>query len=223
MKQNLVFKILAVTIIYLLFRYMGGTLGMHLLYPITLLVTFLHEFGHGTAAVITGGSVQGLHIATDGSGLCTTLGGNTAAVLMGGYIGSAFFGNLLFYIGAKAPGIQRITIALLGGLMAFVGIFWFQDWLTTTILIVFAAVLYFLATRHNLPGIILMFFGIASIIYIIEDFNTGPRSDLEKYASIVGVLPADIWMYVWLFAVVLMSVYNLQLILNRNWLSRLKW
>ena len=46
MKDNLMMKTLAVAIVYFLLRFMGGSLGEKALYPITLLVTFLHEFGH---------------------------------------------------------------------------------------------------------------------------------------------------------------------------------
>ena len=219
MKDKTIFRIVAIVMIYLLLRYFGGTLGRTLLYPITLLVTFLHEFGHGVGAIITGGSVAGLQISRDGSGYCQTMGGNPAVVLMGGYIGSAILGNILFYIGAKMPNVHRITLAFLGGLMLFVGVFWFETWGTTAMLLGFALVLYFIARRANWPGEALMFFGLASVLYILQDFNVGPSSDLAEYAKTVGYFGADTWKYVWLGIVALISLYNIQLILNRKLLK----
>ncbi len=219
MKDKAIFRILLIVMIYLLLRYFGGTLGRTLLYPITLLVTFLHEFGHGTGAIITGGSVAGLQISTDGSGYCQTMGGKPSIILMGGYIGSAIFGNVLFYIGAKLPNIHRITLAVLGALMLFVGVFWYESWLTSAMLAAYAAILYFIARRANWPGEALMFFGLASVLYILQDFNVGPTSDLAEYAKTVGYFSSDIWKYVWLGIVALLSLYNLQLILNRKLLK----
>ena len=41
----------------------------YLVYPIRLFVTFIHESSHALIAVLTGGSVQSLTIASDGSGV----------------------------------------------------------------------------------------------------------------------------------------------------------
>lgn len=216
-------KTLAVAIIYFLLRFMGGTLGEKILYPITLLVTFLHEFGHAVGAALTGGSVKGIQINLNGSGVTTSLGGNHAVTLLGGYLGSAFFGNLLFYIGAKLDRYHRITLLFLGGMMVFTSVFLFESWITTAILVVYAALLYVIARHSEWPGWALMFFGMASTLYIIQDFNYGPSSDLMQFESVVGIFPATIWKYVWLIAVILMFAYNIRLILGRGALRKVTW
>ena len=223
MKDNLLMKTLAVGIVYFLLRFMGGTLGAKLLYPITLLVTFLHEFGHAVGAAITGGRVKGIQINLDGSGVTTSLGGNAAITLLGGYLGSALFGNILFYIGAKLTNYHRVTLIFLGGMMVFTSIFLFESWITTAILIPYAALLYFIARHAEWPGWALMFFGMASTLYIIQDFNYGPSSDLMQFENTVGIFPADIWKYIWLIAVVLMFIYNIRLILGRGALRNVTW
>ena len=216
-------KTLAVAFVYFLLRFMGGSFGQTILYPITLLVTFLHEFGHAFGAAITGGSVKGMVINPDGSGVTTTVGGSTAVTLMGGYIGSAIFGNLLFYIGAKLPNYHRVTLVFLGGLMVFAGIFWYESVVSTLILLVFGVLLYFIARHAEWPGWALMFFGIASIWYIIQDFNFGPSSDLNHFEAVVGFFPAALWKYIWLGMVVLMFLYNLRFIFNVNFLRKINW
>ena len=223
MKDSLVMKTLAIAIVYFLLRFMGGSFGQIILYPITLLVTFLHEFGHALGAGLTGGSIKGMTINTNGSGVTTTLGGNQAITLLGGYIGSAIFGNLLFYIGARLDKYHRITLVFLGGLMAFAGIFWYESWHTTLILLAYGVGLYFIARHAEWVSWALMFFGIASTLYIIQDFNFGPSSDLAQFESVVGIFPASIWQYIWLAAVVVMFIYNVRLILGRGTLKSLKW
>ncbi len=199
--------------IYLGLTYYGGTYGKMILYPIRMLVTFLHEFGHAFGALITGGRVANLEIRPDGSGVCWTAGGSRAIILMGGYIGSAIFGNLLFYIGSRANNtVAKTTTYILAAIMVFVGLVWFTSLFTTGMLLLFAAALFFIANKTNFDSDILLFFGLASILYIIQDFNVGPTSDLAQYAKIFVVVPAFVWMYLWLGVALLLFFYNIRLI-----------
>lgn len=224
MRDNILMKTIAVALLYFLLRFMGGSFGQIILYPITLLVTFLHEFGHAFGAAITGGSIKGMQINSDGSGLTTTMGGSAAVTLLGGYIGSAVFGNLLFYIGAKLPRFHRVTLVFLGGLMLFAGIFWYQSVVSTLILIVYGVLLYFIARHAEWVSWALMFFGLASILYIIQDFNFGPSSDLQQFERVVGIFNADIWKYIWLIFVVFLFISNLRLILlNKGFFKKITW
>ena len=213
MKSNLLLRILVMLGIYLGLTYYGGTYGKLILYPIRMLVTFLHEFGHAFGALITGGRVANLEIRPDGSGVCWTAGGSRAVILMGGYIGSAIFGNLLFYIGSRANNtVAKTTIYILAGIMVFVGLVWFTSLFTTGMLLLFALSLFLIANKTNFDSDILLFFGLASILYIIQDFNVGPTSDLAQYAKIFVVIPAFVWMYLWLGVALLLFFYNIRLI-----------
>ena len=203
--------------IYLGLTYYGGTYGKLILYPIRMLVTFLHEFGHAFGALITGGRVANLEIRPDGSGVCWTAGGSRAVILMGGYIGSAIFGNLLFYIGSRANNtVAKTTIYILASIMVFVGLVWFTSLFTTGMLLLFALSLFLIANKTNFDSDILLFFGLASILYIIQDFNVGPTSDLAQYAKIFVVIPAFVWMYLWLGVALLLFFYNIRLIFRNS-------
>jgi hypothetical protein len=68
-----------------------------------------------------------------------------------------------------------------------------------------------------------MFFGVASILYIIQDFNYGPSSDLAHFEQVVGFFPADIWKYIWLIVVVILFLYNLRFIFNTNIFKKITW
>ena len=217
MKNNgILIRMIVALAIYFGLAFFGGEIGAKILYPFRLLVTFLHELGHGLGAIITGGSVEGIHIGSDGSGYCKTAGGNRAIVLMGGYLGSAILGNLLFFIGAKAPRLAQSTIVLLAGVMIFVAFYWQESGFTFWFLVGFAVALILVANFTNWDREVLMFLGLATIVYIIQDFNVGPTSDLNKYAELLKVIPANVWMYIWLIIAILLTVFNLRLIFNKS-------
>ena len=214
--KNIIGRVLLILGIYLGLRYFGGNIGAKILYPITLLVTFLHEFGHGMGAILTGGSVNEIQINPDGSGYTTTMGGIRSIVISGGYIGSAILGNLLFYVGTRGQKLIKPVIYLLSAAMVFTAFYWFNSMFTTTVLLVFAIVLGFIALKTKFGREILMFIGLASIIYIIQDFNVGPSSDLAAYAETMVILPAVVWKYIWLSIVVILFLVNIRYILKKS-------
>ena len=215
MDKGTLIRILVVLAIYFGLRYFGGYYGRLILYPITLLVTFLHEFGHALGAFLTGGEVDRINISQDGSGFTVTRGGSRAIILMGGYIGSALLGNLLFYIGAKREKLAQWTLILLATAMAIVGLLLPDSLFTMGVLIGFAIAFFLLARYTKFDREILMFLGLATILYIIQDFNVGPSSDLEQYAKLFVVIPATVWMYIWLLVALLLFFFNIRMIFKR--------
>lgn len=215
MKKGIIIRVLIALVIYLGLKYLGGNIGRMILYPITLLVTFLHEFGHGLGALITGGSVNEIQINQDGSGYTTSVGGSRAIILMGGYIGSAILGNILFYIGTRGQKLVKPVIYLLAASMFFTAFYWYNSMFTTGVLILFAIVLGIIALKTNFGKEVLMFLGLASILYIIQDFNVGPSSDLAAYAETMVIFPAQVWMYIWLVIVVILFLFNIRAIFKR--------
>jgi len=61
-----------------------------------------------------------------------------------------------------------------------------------------------------------MFLGLVSILYIIQDFNVGPTSDLNAYADLFVFIPSLVWMYIWLIIVIALFVWNIRLIVKKN-------
>lgn len=172
----------------------------------------MHEFGHGIGAVLTGGWVEEIQINRDGSGWTRSVGGSRSVILMGGYLGSALFGNILFYVGAKQEKFVKPMLLLLVVSMLVTGLYWFNSFFTTGVLLAFSAVLAFIALKTSLGREVLMFIGLASIINIIQDFNVGPRSDLNAYAEVMVFIPAAVWMYIWLSIAVILFLFNLRLL-----------
>jgi len=106
-------------------------------------------------------------------------------------------------------GVRSISISILMIIIAFV---WFSSLFTTGFLILFAIGLSLLARFTNLDQVILMFLGLSTILYIIQDFNIGPSSDLAAYADLFVIIPASVWMYIWLIIVVVLFALNIRMI-----------
>jgi len=86
----------------------------YLVYPVRLFVTFIHESSHALVALLTGGSVQSLTIASDGSGLTYSApSGFIGGVLTSsaGYLGTTIAGVLMLYLIRKRFSPNKILTA----------------------------------------------------------------------------------------------------------------
>lgn len=87
--------------------------------PINQFTTMVHELSHALVCVLTGGHVSGLTIVADGAGhggITSSLGGIQFFIAQAGYLGTAFFGCLLIFLGQYAR-FSKIILATLGVLM----------------------------------------------------------------------------------------------------------
>lgn len=94
----------------------------YLTYPIRLFVTFVHEAGHALAAVLTGGSVQSLTVASDGSGAVYSAPSGWISQLVtssAGYLGTTVFGVAMLALIRKNFSPNKVLV----GLGVFVGLF----------------------------------------------------------------------------------------------------
>ncbi|CAN5804499.1 hypothetical protein BH20ACI4_BH20ACI4_34580 [soil metagenome] len=94
----------------------------YLVYPVRLFVTFIHEGSHVLASLLTGGSVQSLSVASDGSGMVQSLTSSPLSVLItssAGYLGAIAYGTLLLFLIRRAYSARVILAASAGfiGLM----------------------------------------------------------------------------------------------------------
>ncbi|MDG1950965.1 MAG: M50 family metallopeptidase [bacterium] len=195
----LLFIAIGMAAFYVLENFIPG--GRVILYPFKLLVTMLHEFGHAMGAVVTGGDVDSIKINADGSGWCKTAGGSRGIILMGGYIGSALFGNFLLYMGFVYQKSAKWVLYGLALVLIIISTIWSAD-ITNTAFVLAFLIGIMLINRTKYNYIFLMLLGVLSVAHIINDFNVGPTSDLSKFAEVWPFLSATAWMYVWLvFAV----------------------
>lgn len=190
-------------------------------FPIDAIVTFMHEFGHAFFTVITGGHVYSItlsgliyHPASGmyAAGLTETSGGIRTIGLMGGYVGSAIFGNILLSLSLTKW--ARTAVTVLGLTMVFTAFFWYHDMITVTLLLSMAIVLFLLA-RTAIGPYVLQFIGVASLIYIVRDFNVGPTGDIEIYNRTVSAFPpASVMMIIWLGIVLVITAWNVKNIIE---------
>jgi uncharacterized membrane protein YciS (DUF1049 family) len=180
----------------------GGCIDkMHCMNQIPILsqlVTFLHELGHAMAAMATGGHVLALQVNLDGSGFCTTSGGSRALVLCGGYVGSVLFGNIMLYVGIHYKFLSRIFSAGMAFGMVLVSLMWFSTLISFAFTFLVGGLLLFLFMKVAWAGRAFMIIaGAYSILYVLHDYRIGPSSDLQAFASVMGLTPL-LWMYIWL-------------------------
>lgn len=213
MKNNKIFILIIFWFVYLLLKFILP-FGNYILYPINLIVTFLHEFWHSFFAIITWWTVYGLHISSDWSWLATTSGWVKAIVLMWWYIWSAIFWNILLYIWLKKQKFSKIIIYLLASLMIFISIVWFSTIMSTIILILLWISIILISKYTKYDNYILQFIWVSSVLLIINDFNIWPSSDIAKFSEIFIIIPQMIWIYIWLAIVLFITYINLRNILK---------
>ena len=111
--------LLAFTAISLLLWYIP--FAWILYYPFEIFVTFIHEGGHALAAVLTGGSVDFLWVATDANGLTGTRTSDSTLLRMfvssAGYLGAMVYGALLLILIRKA--VAARIVLLVSGIYVF--------------------------------------------------------------------------------------------------------
>jgi hypothetical protein len=201
-----------------------------LLYPLRLFVTFVHETGHGLAALLTGGEIGRLVVFSNGSGIATTAGGTRALILPAGYVGAALFGGTLFYLTNTVLFSRSISLAL-ALLVAAVSIL-YTDFLSTAWLVGmgFAVALGLVAWKVsrngnllvlNLLSVITGLNAVMDVIGLVS--NSGAslgdvRNDAAAFsAEIAPLIPAAVWAILWaLLAVVILGAAVYYSIIRRH-------
>ena len=188
-----------------------------LLYPIRLFVTFVHESGHGLAAILTGGHFERFEVMSNGAGVALTAGGSRLLILPFGYLGAALFGSILFYLANTVPHSRVISFALGTAIIAITVLF--TDLLTTAFIVGIAmgAILIFLGLRAapdvnlvllNVLAILTALNGVLDLVYLVS--NTGAtvgavRNDAAQFsAEIAPLIPAPVWAALWALIALLM-------------------
>ena len=80
--------------------------------PLRVLMTLFHEFGHASAALLTGGSVDQILIHPQGGGLCFVRGGWRWLVLPAGYLGSMSAGCAIILLACRTSYDRFVSLSL---------------------------------------------------------------------------------------------------------------
>ena len=173
-------------------------------YPFRLFVVFLHEVGHGTAAVLTGGRIVSIGISPDEGGVCVTRGGIRFVVLNAGYLGSLLFGALFLVLGARRRS-AALGVGAIGGFTVAAALVYVRTWFGFVYTLVAGLVLLIVALklRPAASEWLLAAIGSMSMLYAVADiasdviFRHSEASDAAALARLTGV-PALVWGLVWI-------------------------
>ncbi|MBL9046232.1 MAG: M50 family metallopeptidase [Tabrizicola sp.] len=159
------------------------------LYPVRILIVFLHELSHGLAALITGGSIESLTLTPDEGGLTLTRGGNRFLILSAGYLGSLLFGVALF-LAALRTRLDRAVVAALGLCSLVIAALYIRDGFPLIFCLLTGVALLLIArfTSHGGNDLALRVVGLSSMFYVPEDIvsDTISRSHLPSDARMLA-------------------------------------
>ena len=182
------------------------------LLPLKILIVFLHEASHAFAALLTGGRVEELSLDIRQGGHVISRGGSVFWIVSAGYVGSLILGSLLFLLALRTD-LDRLTVALLGGLMVVLVVFYIRDPFPIAFCLGMGGLLIVIARYldHRVSDLILRIIGLTSIIYVPFDITSDTilRTHLVSDARILAENfggPALLWGVVWL-AVSLAFIY----------------
>jgi hypothetical protein len=173
----------------------------HIIYPFKILAVALHEFGHASACILTGGKVVSITVDPDQGGLTTMRGGNPYITLPAGYIGSLVWGSMMVICGFQDNAAKVASI--LAGLAFLVTLFYSRNILSGVV--TFAAILLFVALWLLFEGkglrFYILFLGVMNSLYslwdIVEDLvlRKVNGSDASQYSRICcgGLFSPKFW------------------------------
>lgn len=218
-RRALLIAVIAGGIIFILWNI--PQISQAVLYPFHLFVTYVHEAGHGTMALLTGGKFLGFEIFANGAGQALTAGGSRLLILPAGYLGAALFGAVLFYITNTGRYSRSISIALGIGLVVF-SIFFGRFSLTALVVgIAFAGVLIVVGWKANrdinllLLNMLAILTGLNAaldLFFLIS--NSGAslgdvRNDAAAFsAEVFPLIPGAVWAFLWALLAVAMLGFS---------------
>lgn len=181
-----------------------------LLFPFRLFVTFVHEAGHGLAAILSGGRFLSFTINANGSGFATTAGGNPALILPAGYLSAALFGAVLFYLAHRLPYPRHVSLAL-GALVIIIAVAFGGILSLATLLgaiIGFALIVIGLKGSYdanlltlNLLAVLTALNGVLDLLYLVGSSHVRSgqlRNDaLAFQQEVMPLVPAPVWAFIW--------------------------
>ena len=209
-------------IIVLVFSVASLFLWEHwIIYPFKLLVVLMHETGHALAALLTGGSVEGIEVNGRQGGLTATRGGIQFIILTAGYLGSSLIGALIISLSARKPW-QNYLAEGFAVLIFLELLFWVRDWFTAVLAGCTTIVLIVISRVHKgLKILIMQVIGTMCCLYAIYDIKSdilsgqswyssgGQASDAQALADLT-LIPSIVWGGLWILIAVVIFVLTVK-------------
>jgi len=213
-----------------------------LLGPINTFTTMIHEMSHALVCIMTGGYVNGLTIVSDGSGhggLTFCRGGLPFFYTQAGYLGTAFFGSFLIFIG-QYPRLSKGVLCAIGAAMGLASVllvgggllntgwqgFFSMLWgFAMSAILIYAGMKWSASAANTL----LLFLAIqtalnsVSSIFILVKIALGlvpfsSFSDATGMYELTGI-PAGVWSFFWVIASIAMVYFTMRFTYGRGLLK----
>ena len=189
--------------------------GRTVLYPFTLFATFVHEMGHGLAALVVGANFDHLEINADGSGVAHWSGRvgsfSRAFIAAGGLVGPSIAGALVLVL--SRSGQNRVLMGALGVLILGSTLFWVRSLVGFALLVPWGAVLLLVSVKKpRLSPFILQLLGAQLCLSIYRDvdymFSEGALVDGVRLPSDTAAMADALWLPYWFWGG-LVAVFSL--------------
>ncbi len=164
-----------------------------IVYPLRLLIVFLHELSHAIATILTGGQVEDLTVSAMEGGHVIARGGNRFITLSAGYVGSLVIGVTLLLTAVNTH-LDRWVMGLLGSGMLIITALYIREpfaiMFCTSTGVAMLAGAKFLSREIN--DLLLRVIGLTSMIYVPYDIFSDTiasahlNSDARMLATEIG-------------------------------------
>lgn len=214
-RRALVIALVAAVIVFILWNV--PQIGEAVLYPFRLFVTYVHEAGHGTMAILSGGQFVSFEVHANGAGQANTIGGSKLLILPAGYLGAALFGAVLFYLVNRGHYSRVISVALGIGLIVFSVLFGRFSATAFVVGLAFGGLLILLGWKAgqdinilvlNMLAILTALNAVLDLFFLVGNSNIGTptlRNDAAAFSDAVApLIPASAWAFLWAALAVLM-------------------
>jgi hypothetical protein len=216
-QQMFLLSLVAVIIVFILWNV--NELSF-VLYPFRLFVTYVHEAGHGLAAILTGGQLNRFEVFANGAGLAYTSGGIRALVIPAGYLGTALFGAVVFYLTNRLRTPRSISIVLGGLLIVFSVLFGRTSPTAFLVGMVFGAALIISGWKANktinvvILNVLAILTGLNAVLdvyFLVSNSQVGigsvPNDAVAFQREVIPLIPASVIALIWVgLALLLLGV-----------------
>ncbi|MDE3003721.1 MAG: M50 family metallopeptidase [Gemmatimonadota bacterium] len=184
-----------------------------IVYPLKIFVVLLHELSHAMAVWATGGTVDQITLDPYQGGATYFTGGSAVLAMSAGYLGSLFWGALMFRA-ANEPRVRKDWVnGAIGAMVILLTVFFVRSGFGIAFGIFFGAAM--ITASRRIGEIwnkrLLLTLGLTSALYAILDIKDDVldrpeiRSDAWMLAETTGIGNATMWGALWIFIAIFVS------------------